>query len=591
MNAASTRPTPQPAQTADQAADHVDDRAAHRAAAIYRAIVDLLPVSVTVQDAAGQLVLANSCAGKTFGIEPVSALHPAGPAVSGASATAVVCGEQTVSTPVGDLTLLTSQRHLTIAETTLLLSTSVDITARKEQEQELLLRATVDELTGLANRTTIEQRVEQTLSEKLPGERFALVFIDLDNFKHVNDYYSHAIGDGLLIEVARRLSAELRSTDMLARISGDEFVLLIDPVVSNAGLRNVIDNCLSALKRPYYLEGFEIFTSGSIGVSVFPDHGKTYELLRRNADSAMYRAKDGAKGEAVYFDSDLGTAVTARMALEQQLRLAIRDRHFRCAFQPKVDLRTQEVVGFETLIRWRDHQGTIHSPTAFIGLAVEFGLIDPITNFVVEQSAGALDQLDKAYGPGRTISVNVAAKQASDSKFMASFVDTLKNTGRADRFMVELTEDAFIGKGRFQTEFLPALRDLGVKVSIDDFGTGYSSLSVLSDITADELKIDRSFVTDIHQRPRSQSILRAIESLGHSLGMSIVAEGVESFEELAYLQTATRIRYAQGFYFAKPFHLDEFTVASTLPGGGGREVASTRATTSARSLPLLGRSA
>jgi EAL domain-containing protein (putative c-di-GMP-specific phosphodiesterase class I) len=256
------------------------------------------------------------------------------------------------------------------------------------------------------------------------------------------------------------------------------------------------------------------------------------------------------------------------MDLEQRLRLAIRDRQFCCAFQPKVDIRSQEVVGFETLVRWRDSEGEIHSPLAFIGLATELGVIDPITHFVLAEAIKSIDLLDDAFGAGKAIAINVAAKQAGDLRFMRSFVDALAASGRADRFIVEVTEDAFIAKNQFQMQVLPMLRNVGARVSIDDFGTGYSSLSVLADITADEIKIDRSFITDIHARPRSQSVLKAIESVSAALGMSVVAEGVETFEELAYLLGATRIRYAQGYHFAKPFFLED--VAKTNGARGDK---------------------
>jgi EAL domain-containing protein (putative c-di-GMP-specific phosphodiesterase class I) len=245
------------------------------------------------------------------------------------------------------------------------------------------------------------------------------------------------------------------------------------------------------------------------------------------------------------------------MELEQRLRLAIRDRRFCCAFQPKVDIRTQEVVGFETLVRWRDDDGEIHPPSTFIGLAIELGLIDPITHFVLAEALKSVERLDEAFGAGTTISVNVAAKQANDLQFMCSFAQALGQCDCPERIMIELTEEAFVAKSQFQMEVLPLLREMGVRVSIDDFGTGYSSLGVLADITADEIKVDRSFVTAIHERPRSQSVLRTIDSLGHSLGMTIVAEGIETYEELAYLQAATQIRYAQGYYFSKPFFLED----------------------------------
>jgi EAL domain-containing protein (putative c-di-GMP-specific phosphodiesterase class I) len=263
------------------------------------------------------------------------------------------------------------------------------------------------------------------------------------------------------------------------------------------------------------------------------------------------------------------------MESEQRLRLAIRDRKFCCAFQPKIDIRTEEVVGFETLIRWRDDDGEIHPPSSFVGLAIELGLIDPITCFVLAEALKSIDSLDASFGPDTTISINVAAKQASDPHFMRSLADTLRASNRAHRIMLELTEEAFLAKREFQMQILPMLRDVGVRVSIDDFGTGYSSLSVLTDVTADELKVDRSFISSIHERPRNQSVLRAIESLGNALGMTIVAEGVETFEELAYLQTATRIRFAQGFYFAKPFFLED-AATMTRGGFGDRSIATTR---------------
>ncbi len=271
----------------------------------------------------------------------------------------------------------------------------------------------------------------------------------------------------------------------------------------------------------------------------------------------MYGAKTRTKGQAIYFDDGLGKSIAARMEAEQRVRLAIRDHRFVCAFQPKVDIHTQEVVGFETLVRWRDSDGEIHPPGQFISLAIELGLINPITNFVLNETISSLDRLDAAFGNNTSISINVGAKQASDRAFMAALAGTINDSGCGERLIVELTEDAIIDNGVFQSEVLPALRQCGVRISIDDFGTGYSSLSALADITADEIKIDRSFISRIHERPRNQSVLKAIESLAQSLQMSMVAEGVETKEELIYLQTASRIRLAQGFYFSKPIYLDE----------------------------------
>jgi predicted signal transduction protein with EAL and GGDEF domain len=367
-------------------------------------------------------------------------------------------------------------------------------------------------------------------------------------------------------QVAHRIAAPARAADMLARTGSDEFGLLIQSVDNDPHLHASVEGLAEQLREPFHIDGFEIFTSASIGVSIFPEHGKSYEELRRNAESALYRAQSSAVGTAVFFDTSMHQSRQARMQLEQRLRLAIRDMQFRCAFQPKVDIRTRDVIGFETLIRWCDDDGEIQSPQGFVNLAAELGVINPITRFVLCEAIDSLGRLEEAFGPDKSISINVAAKQAGDMNFMRGLLDTLAQSGFAQRFIFEVTEDAFIATREFQTRILPMLRELGVRVSIDDFGTGYSSLSVLADITADEIKIDRAFITNIHQRPRSQSILRAIESVSQAVGMTVIAEGVESFEELAYLLAATRIRYGQGYYFAKPFLLEEIVKTSGAHG-------------------------
>jgi cyclic di-GMP phosphodiesterase Gmr len=549
------------------------ERSTQKSIELLQEITNHLPIGVTVQDESGHFVLVNTMAAANLAT-PANVLIGASPAdflpddeaaqrrqweieliQSGKS----INTEENIKDATGERTWLTSHKPVRVFEETVLLSSSLDITERKQFERELARHAHFDELTGLPNASLVQRRVEQVLQRNENISRVALAFIDIDNFKHINDYYSHAVGDALIVQFAQRISKRLRDSDMLGRISGDEFLLFINPVKSDDQLHILMDHILRDLKQPFHIDAFEIFTSASIGIAIYPEHGASYEALRRSADSAMYRAKHGSKGAAVYFDANMGLAITARMEIEQRLRLAIRDRRFCCAFQPKVDILTQDIVGFETLVRWRDNDGEIHPPGDFIGLAIELGLIDPITTFVLDDALNSIERLDEAFGPETTISINVAAKQAGDLHFMRPFMDTLKASRHADRIMLELTEEAFAAKGLFQTQVLPVLREIGVRVSIDDFGTGYSSLSALADITADEVKVDRSFISDIHQRPRNQSVLRAIESLAHALGMTIIAEGVESFEELAYLQAATRIRYAQGFYFSKPLYLDEFT--------------------------------
>jgi cyclic di-GMP phosphodiesterase Gmr len=548
-----------------------NEREARQGLAVLNEIVNLLPVGVTLQAENGSFLFANNAAAEQFAApgETLTEASCSSPPLSEEASSrrgrgvgliergGPITTEERLVNRLGERTLLTTHKPVRIRDEVLLLSTSLDITDRKQAEEELSRRAYFDELTRLPNRCLIQEHVEQVLAQ--PKGRFALAFLDIDNFKHINDYYSHAIGDGLLVKIAQRITDNIRSSDLLARISGDEFLLLLDPLECEDDLATIINHLLDRLKTPFFIEGFEIFASASIGVSVYPEHGREYETLRRNADSAMYQVKSGAKGGAAIFDLEIDRAVTARVELEQRLRLAVRDCRFRCAFQPKVDIHTQEVVGVEALIRLLDEDGAIQAPSSFIGLAVELGLIDELTHLVLSQTMGSIDLLNDAFGPQATISINVAAKQASDIDFMRSFVETLKDTNCAERFMVEVTEDAFIAKSRFQTLVLPMLREIGVRVSIDDFGTGYSSLSALADITADEIKIDRSFITDIHERARSQSVLKAIESLGDALGMTVIAEGVETPDELSYLQTKTRIRYAQGFYFAKPLFFEDFS--------------------------------
>ncbi len=539
-----------------------------------------MPIGLTVQSEDGRFIVANAAAAANLSMRPEDLIgaSPADflPEEDAASRrqweqdiirqNEVVTVEAIVPDQDRERTWLISHKPIRVNDQTLLVASSVDVTHYKELESRLAERAHIDELTSLPNRALIEQHVETIIAQDEGNTRFALAFIDLDNFKHINDYYSHYVGDTLLVKISQRIANRLRPRDKLARISGDEFLLLLDPVDNEDEIRSLIDGIQRDIKRPFHIDMYEVFSSCSIGVSFYPDHGRDYETLRRNSDSAMYRAKQVAKGDAVYFDLAMARSMTARMEVEQRLRLALRDREFCCAFQPKVELHSHNVVGFEALMRWRDANGEINPPGEFIELAIELGLMNPITELVLQEVFDSMDFLDATFAPGMCVSVNIAAKQANDPVFMRSVIQTLKDSKRAERIMIELTEEAFVAQGTFQHQILPLLREIGVRVSIDDFGTGYSSLSALADITADELKIDRSFVSAIHERPRSQSVLRAIESLGRALGMTVVAEGVETFEELAYLQAATGIHQVQGFYFAKPFYIQDLRETGGLIG-------------------------
>jgi len=540
-------------------------------------IVRMLPAGLTVQDAHGELLLVNDAAASQLGMDgsrPSPDLAPRREACRQAlSAGQAVVTEEALHNGAARQVLLTTHRPVRLAGRQLLISASSDITEQKNFEDQLFRSAYFDELTGLPSRRVIEHRANGLLARD-GVERFALAFLDVDNFKHINDYYGHAVGDALLVELSKRLGRDLRDSDMLSRISGDEFLLLLSPIQSQEEVAEFMQSTLQRLTAPFFIDHSEIFASTSVGISLYPDHGSSFETLRQNADIAMYRIKNDGKGSAAFFDSSMEREALARMKVEQSLRLAILEKRFCCAFQSKVDIRTQAVKGIEALVRLRDDEGVIQAPGSFINLASELGLIDELTHLVLAEIVKSIDLINETFGAEATISINVAAKQAGNPEFMRSFAQALDDTGFPQRFMIELTEDAFVAKNHFQDEILPMFRKLGVGISIDDFGTGYSSLSALADITADEIKIDRSFITDIHKRPRSQGILRAIESLSEALGMTVIAEGLESYEELAYLQAATKIRYAQGYYFSRPIFLEELKLATTVASEARVNVAS-----------------
>jgi c-di-GMP phosphodiesterase Gmr len=527
---------------------------------ILRDVFRMLPNGVTVQDEQGRFLLMNDAAAA---LSPQDLDHRRETGIELLRSGRAVVAEESLTNSHGKQVFLTTHQPVRIADRDLLLSSSADISEQKAVEDHLFRSAYFDELTDLPMRRVMEHRAQSLIQRGESGGRFALAFLDIDNFKHINDYYGHAVGDALLVEVAKRLRLDLRETDMLSRISGDEFILLLNPIQSEQEVADYIQVTLQRLKAPFFIDGSEIFASTSIGVSLFPDHGLSYAVLRQNADIAMYRVKNEGKGAAAFFDASMEREALARMKVEQSLRLAILEKRFCCAFQAKVDIRNREIKGIEALVRLRDDEGVIQAPGTFVNLAAELGLIDELAHLVLAEIVKSIDLINETFGKNATISINVAARQAGNLEFMRSFADALEATGFPRRFMIEVTEDAFVAKTQFQTDILPMLRKLGVGISIDDFGIGYSSLSALADITADEIKIDRSFITDIHKRPRSQGILRAIESLSEALGMTVIAEGIESFEELAYLQAATRIRYAQGFYFSRPIFLED--LKSALP--------------------------
>ncbi len=414
-----TRPTSNPARDAELS--------------FFKDVLKHLPAGVTVQDAHGRLLLVNDAAARQLGMD--------GPAPSASALLDQRCEsvgellqsgcESVLEECVGDgekrQVLLTSHRPVRIGGRDLLLSSSADISEQKAFEDQLFRSAYYDELTGLPARRVIEHRVNGLMRHS--DGKFALAFLDIDNFKHINDYYGHGIGDQLLIELAKRLGRELRDTDMLSRISGDEFLLLLAPVQNLAEVAEFFESALQRLSAPFFIDGSEIFASTSVGVSLYPDHGDSYDVLCQNADLAMYRVKNDGKGKAAFFDVSMEHEASVRMKVEQSLRLAILEKRFCCAFQTKVDIRTQEIKGIEALVRLRDDEGVIQAPGTFINLAVELGLIDELTHLVLAEIVKSIDLINETFGPTATISINVAAKQAGNVEFMRSFADAIEATG------------------------------------------------------------------------------------------------------------------------------------------------------------------
>ncbi len=436
-------------------------------------------------------------------------------------------------------------------------SAMTDIDDQRRLQDELFQRAYFDELTQLPNRGFFERAVEQSTRSDGEHPDFAVAVVAFDQFDAVNEFYGRAVGDALLAQAARRIADQLDAADLAARTGGDEFSLLVARAPNADQVRAKIDRILARFKDPFYAEGLEILISASAGFSLFPLHDASVKGLISKANAALAQAKRRSRGQTQVYEPALALRAQQRARLEQDLRLAVRDRRFLCALQPKVDFRSGQLDGLEVLMRWRDENGEARAPGDSIAFAVNAGLMNEMTLLLFEETLASLDAIDATFGPGLTLGFNIDAGQAGDARFMRAFADRLAASGRARRFMIELTEEGFLLAGQFQLQVAPMLRDLGAKISIDDFGVGYSSLSTLAEITADEIKVDRSFVTAIHERPINQGLLRAIESIGAALSTKVIVEGVETAQELAYLRDHTSIRVAQGYFFSRPILLGE----------------------------------
>ncbi|WP_367714445.1 bifunctional diguanylate cyclase/phosphodiesterase (plasmid) [Nitratireductor sp. GISD-1A_MAKvit] len=416
----------------------------------------------------------------------------------------------------------------------------------------------------MPNRALLTRTISAELKEHADGSA-ALFLINLDGLARANDYYGAAFTDRLIVAVSERLSSCARSSDILGYLSNGVFcIFMAEP--GGLDLSIHATGMLERIKEPFIIDGVETFTSASIGIARYAQDGAGFDELLVSADQAVRAARSESRGRVAFKPAMPLLSGTDKMSIEQRLRTALRDQKLCCVYQPKVDIHTGGVVGVETLLRWRDDDGQHRILGDFVALATQAGIIDAVSEHVANEVMESLPLIDTAFSPDASISFNITAQQSVNPVFMRKLLELLTSYRRPERFIIEITEEAFLDGDLFSANILPMLRETGVRISIDDFGVGYSSLSALAAIAADELKIDRSFVQNVDQRPRSQSVLKAIESLGNALGMRLVIEGVETKAEVDYIRNHTGIRIAQGYYFARPLALVEPAVpTATAP--------------------------
>ncbi|BCM90459.1 putative signaling protein [Abditibacteriota bacterium] len=428
-----------------------------------------------------------------------------------------------------------------------------DVTERRAMEERLFYHAFRDGLTGLANRTRLKDRLEHALIQRGREEgAVAVLFVDLDNFKYINDSLGHAAGDEMLLGIARRLTTSLRAGDTAARFGGDEFVILLEQMDGPFYAVTVAERLLEALREPFSIGGREVFTTPSIGIT-FSSAGYNHpdELLRQ-ADAALYEAKRRGKARYEVYQSHLGEGALKRLETENDLRRALQKEEFSLRFQPKWDLSRNQLAGFEALVRWEHPERGLVPPGDFIPIAEETGLIAPLGFWVLRNACFQAQQWRGSHGLPLTMAVNVSPHQLRMNDVVAAVTHVLQETSfPPENLILEITESAIVERTGETLETLNALKDLGVSLAIDDFGTGYSALAYLRDFPFDYLKIDRQFVTKIDEPGGNSVIVSSMISLAHALDLKVIAEGVEDAPEALHLK-ALGCDMGQGYFFARP---------------------------------------
>lgn len=433
-----------------------------------------------------------------------------------------------------------------------------DITERKKSEKVIKRLATYDNLTNLPNRRVFFDRFVKELEEfRKTGKGFALLVLGFDRFKDINDLWGHEMGDAILIEASERIRQSLRDSDLVARLGGDEFAILLSGMTKDNVIKRVAERLLESFKMPIIISGKSYTISFSIGIVTYPRDGEEVNILLSRADMALHSVKKSGKSDYALFNPDMEVKSLERVLLENELRKALEGQQFYLHYQPKIDVSLNEIIGMEALVRWKHPELGVISPGRFIPVAEETGLIIQLGSWVMKEACKQTS-LWKSQGlHNLKVSVNVSIKQLLEPQFISILKATLKETNlEATLLEIEVTESVFVNVN----DVIPTLnkvRELGVAISIDDFGTGYSSFSYLKNLPADILKIDRSFLHDIDHREESKAIVEAVISVAKTLNLQVIAEGVETKEQLAVIKSfgCTQV---QGFLFSKPLSVDAF---------------------------------
>jgi diguanylate cyclase (GGDEF)-like protein len=434
-----------------------------------------------------------------------------------------------------------------------------DVSAERALTLKMAHMAQYDVLTGLPNRTLFGDRITQaTTAARRQGTRLAVLFVDLDRFKDINDSLGHAVGDALLQSVTARLLGCVRESDTVSRRGGDEFVLLLRDLERSSPAGLVAEKIIAALSEPHEVADQVLHATASIGIGVYPDDALDAEALIGAADAAMYHAKESGRGNYQFFTAEMNLRSVMRRSLEGNLRKALRDGEFVLYYQPKVNLTTAGIAGMEALLRWQHPMRGLLPPAEFVSIAEECGLIQPIGRWVLREACRQARAWQAEGLPARAVAVNVSALEFRAKGFLDHVALVLRETGlRPEYLELELTESVLMAHAEATTRVLHALKDLGVRLAIDDFGTGFSSLSYLSRFPIDTLKIDRSFVRGMTIGGHDATIIHAIIGMGRSLKQCVVAEGVETEEQVAWL-LSHQCGEAQGFYFSRPVAAPDF---------------------------------